>query len=892
MKKVLFILLFSVLAFSAGARCPLPEADPPAVMNVDADSLVRYMRSRLSMDIYIARQEGDVRLYTVSAGSREAFAAEALRQLRDNGYRISDHVGRQFLLYGKSLVIGLPAGFFEQKEKSGTETPSLLSSVFGPQGETTSWQNKIYEIGDRNSPRTGGKSLVRGYVRDAATGEPIVGVSAYDDRGTAYAQTDADGYYRINLPPGDNILCFSGPSLEDVRYMLRVFGDGNLDIRMQEKVFSLTGVVVTAEHLARHRTPRMGIEKVNVGAIKNVPVAFGEADVLKVVMTLPGVKTVGEVSNGFNVRGGSSDQNLILFNKGTIYNPSHLFGMMSVFNPDVAGSAELYKSSIPVEFGGRISSVLEVRSREGDDTRIKGSLSLGMLTSRGHLEGPIAKGKTTFILGGRATYGNWLRRFLPEGSGYANGTASFYDLNAGVTHRFSRDHSLQAYAYISRDRFSFSNDTSFRYDNLNLSLHWRSRFASGGTFTASAGYDDYGYRIEDTYDAAASYSFSSRISQPWYKAKYRTSLGEKNVLSTGLDAVLLRLSPGAVDPIGAGSLILSRSLVQERALDGALFLSDEWNPSESLSLEGGIRYSLFKTLGDGSFYHAPEYRLSAKYSFSPHFSWKAGFNTMHQYIHKITNSINISPTDTWKLSDADVRPQEGWQAATGFYYTTADNLWDFSLEAYYKHGRHFVDYRPGAILIMNDRLADDLIPTFGKSYGVEWMVKKEQGKLNGWISYSWSRAFLREMEDRGVFTVNRGEWYPASYDKPHELKVVGNYRLTHRYSISANLDYSTGRPVTLPVGMYEYGGGLRLVYSDRNGYRIPDYLRLDMALVVEPGHYLKQFTHFSFTLGVYNVTGRKNPYSVFYSVNKKSVSGKMLCIFGAQIPYINLNLKF
>jgi outer membrane receptor protein involved in Fe transport len=266
---------------------------------------------------------------------------------------------------------------------------------------------------------------------------------------------------------------------------------------------------------------------------------------------------------------------------------------------------------------------------------------------------------------------------------------------------------------------------------------------------------------------------------------------------------------------------------------------------------------------------------------------------MRQYIHMISNTTTISPTDTWKLSGKDVKPQDGWQAATGFYWTFAENKIDMSVEGYYKKTNNYLDYKSGAILSMNENLADDLVQVEGKAYGVELMLKKPLGKLNGWVSYSYSRTLLREMEDRGSATINEGKWYPASHDKPHDIKVVANYKFTHRYSISANLDYSTGRPVTIPVSKYYYAGGYRLYYSNRNAYRIPDYFRLDLAVNIEPGHYLKQLTHLSVTFGVYNVTGRKNAYSIYYTTDEgKSVHGNMLSVFATQIPYINLNLKF
>ena len=635
----------------------------------------------------------------------------------------------------------------------------------------------------------------------------------------------------------------------------------------------------------------MGIERVRMEVINKIPSAFGEGDIIKAVLTLPGVKSVGEASSGFNVRGGSSDQNLILFNDGTIYNPTHLFGIFSAFNPDVVSEVELYKSSIPAEYGGRISSVLDVRSREGNANKIAGSMGIGLLTSHFHLEGPLVKGKTTFLVGGRTTYSNWMLKLLPQTSEYAGGHASFSDLNASITHKVNDANTLQAYFYWSRDGFDFSRDPAFRYANLNASVKWRSRLGSRLNLTTVAGYDQYGARLENSLgqNQKSGYSVDTQIRQGFVKANFRYTVTDAHDLSFGINTTYYNLQPGMMAPLYAGeSLVKNWALDRQQALEPALFASDSWTVNQKLTLEAGLRLSGLLALNPAKFYLTPEFRLSGKYSFRDNFSLKAGFNTMSQHIHLISNTSSISPIDTWQLSSDRIRPQQGWQAAAGLYWTVANGTVDLTLEGYYKRTAHQLDYKSGATTLMNEHLADDLVETYGKAYGVEFMAKKTSGKLTGWLSYSYSRTQLREMEDRGVATINGGAWYNAPHDKPHELKFTGNYKFTHRFSISANVDYATGRPVTLPIGTFEYGGGTRIAYSERNTYRIPDYFRLDLAINIEPGHYLRQFSHMSWTLGVYNVTARKNAYSVFFN----GTESYMLSVFACPIPYINLNLKF
>ena len=883
MKTFLRPLLLLGALLCAGS---LSAQDLLEVKRVELDSLVHFLRREFQPDIYYVKDAAEQSTFSVSA-PRNTFLEAAFDALREKGYIISSYGSARFILHSKSVFTSLPAGYFDDGRSLADD--SGLQQYLAEQSAVVTFQNKVYEIGESNAGRRG-KVYVSGHVRDISSGEPLTGVSVYDDKTGAYTVTDAAGFYRVALPVGDNILNLSGYSLDDMRLTLKVWDDGTLDVVMKEKVLALTGAVVSADAVSHHRDAKMGIERVRMEVINKIPSAFGEGDIIKAVLTLPGVKSVGEASSGFNVRGGSTDQNLVLFNDGTIYNPTHLFGIFSAFNPEIISEVELYKSSIPAEFGGRISSVLDVRSREGNANKISGSAGIGLLTSRFQLEGPLVKGKTTFILGGRTTYSNWILNLLPKDSEFAGGHASFSDVNASLTHKINDANTIQAYAYWSRDGFSFPIDPAFRYSNLNASAKWRSRLSGRLNLTLSAGYDRYGARLENSLgqNQHSGYAVDTRIHQGFAKLNFRYAVSDAHDLSFGANAIYYHLQPGAMSPLYEDSLVKNWSLDGQDAVEPALYASDSWTVSPQLTLEGGLRLSGLLALHPSRFYLTPEVRLSGKYSLRDNLSIKAGFNTMSQHIHLISNTSSISPIDTWQLSDEHIRPQTGWQAAAGLYWTVADGTVDLTLEGYYKRSAHQLDYKSGATTLMNPHLADDLVETYGKAYGVELMAKKTSGKLTGWISYSYSRSLLREMLDRGVETINGGAWYNAPHDKPHEVKLVGNYKFTHRYSLSVNLDYSTGRPVTLPIGTYEYGGGIRLAYSQRNTYRIPDYFRLDLAVNIDPGHYLRQFSHMSWTIGVYNVTARKNAYSVFFN----GTDSYMLSVFACPIPYINLNLKF
>lgn len=860
------------------------------------DSVAMKMDELFSGRVFFVPDTTDNARFTIRVDSQSAFLDEAVKVLKGEGYSVTEQNGNLFILKGIGISTSLPLQYFDEQTSLAASSQEYLDAL-SEDAKIANFANKVYEIGrEENCP--GGKLYLSGVVQNVRNGEPLVGVSVYSEESKSYAQTDEFGFYKILLPAGANKLKASGFSLNDVELDVKLYETGSLDIIMKEKVYSLNEATVSAESSNNRKTNKMGVELVRIGRIKNVPTVLGEADVLKVLVTLPGVKSVGEASGGFNVRGGATDQNLILFNEGTIYNPTHLFGLFSAFNPDVVTDVELYKSSIPAEYGGRLSSVLEIRGREGNDKKVAGSLGIGLLTAKGHIEGPFSKsGKTKFIVGARTTYSDWLLGLLPEESGYNQGTANFYDVNASVSHKFNDKNSIYAYGYYSKDKFSFSVDTSYRYSNINGSVKWRSNFSDRHSMVMSLGYDQYGYSVLDTHKDIESYNLRFSIQQGYAKLKFKSVLSDKHILSYGLNSIYYYLRPGMMLPYdipgGDPSLVVENILDTEEAVESALYISDTWNISDRISADLGIRYSVFTNLRPFKYYGGPEFRVSGKWLVSDRVTLKAGFNSMRQYIHMLSNTTTMSPTDIWKLSDVDIRPQTGWQAAMALYSMHFNDKVELSLEAYYKKMDNYLDYKSGSVLIMNSNLAEDVIETRGQAYGAELMLKKPLGKLNGWVSYTYSRTLLQEKEDRGVFSVNGRDWYSAPYDKPHDVKFVGNYKFTHRYSLSLNVDYSTGRPVTIPVGKYLYGGGYRLYFSDRNAYRVPDYFRMDIAMNIEPSHHLKQLSHFSVTFGVYNVTGRKNAYSVYYDTNSgKNVQGYMLTIFGAPIPYVNINVKF
>lgn len=838
-------------------------------------------------------------------------------------YYSFDDAKHVFITRGRPLNTGLPIGFFDSNRKQGSagaaETRLAADDKEDKQPVTAAaLENKLYEIGSRTAVSAQNTVTVAGYVKDIATGEPVVGASVYVEKTKTGVSTDQYGYYSLSLPKGRYVLNVQSIGMKDTRRQFVLYADGRMNIDLQSTVLTLKRVIISAQKINNVKGTQMGLQKIDIKTIKQVPVVFGEADVLRVVTTLPGVKTVGEASTGLNVRGGAADQNLILFNDATIYNPSHFFGMFSAFNPEVVKDVELYKSSIPARYGGRLSSVLNINSREGNKKNITGSAGIGLLTSRLDVEGPLIKDKSSFILGGRTTYANWLLNLLPDQ--YKNSKASFYDVNLNISHEFNKKNTVYLTAYLSHDRFNLNSDTSYAYGNKNISLKWKHVFNNKMNSLVTAGYDRYEYAISSEKLPLNAYQLGFDINQSYFKVHFNYYLSSKHTLEFGLNTLHYKLHPGSYRPLGSKSLVVPVEVQAEQALESALYLSDHYNISSALSVDAGIRYAVFNNTGPqnvniyapglpktegnilgtvayskGKFiktYAAPEYRLSLRYAFTDSFSVKAGYNTQRQYIHSLSNTTAMTPTDIWKLSDPNIKPQQGDQVSLGLYKNFKANTIETSVEVYYKHMKNYLDYKSGAVLVLNNHIETDVIGTKGKAYGVELMVKKLTGKLNGWISYTWSRVLLKMDDPAAGELINRGNYYPANYDKPHDITAIGNYRFSHRFSISLNATYSTGRPITLPVGVYNFAGSVRTLYADRNAYRIPDYFRTDFSMNIEGNHKVHQRTHNSWTIGVYNLTGRKNPYSVYYVSENGIINGYKLSIFGSAIPYVNFNIRF
>ena len=833
----------------------------------------------------------------------------------------------QVVLTKNNLVYDkLPNDFFGKKEdlaenemkdtvNTGNKLPlSLISSQ-----RTETNKINVVRIGKERRTNSIESYTLKGRVTGKADGQPIANLALIVQESGNGTVTDSNGNYELDLPMGKNSVQTKGLGFRDTQTLFVIYNNGVHNFQLDESVEALDEVIVQSNRNKNVEQALTGVTTIEVEKIKTMPLVLGEQDILKAAISMPGISTAGEGASGYNVRGGRIDQNLILLDEGVIYNPAHFFGIFSAINPFSTSSATIYKGHIPVEFGGRLSSVFDLRSKKGNKEKFSGEASIGPVTGNAVLEIPLSKGKSSLMVGGRATYSDWILKALDDEQ-LQNSEASFYDIIAKYDQVINENNSIEATGYYSQDAFSVTSDSIFDYSNLLASIKWNHQFNESNSLGLVFSNSSYGFGI--TYDGQSNSNFKLRYknNEIGVKAKMKSILNPRHTLDYGIAGKLYDVDPGRIEPEGPDSEVSSLSIPDERGLESAVFLSDSYKANDKLLLDFGMRYSVFAALGPGiqrlyeenaprnsgtlmgteeyddnefiKTYGGPEARVSARYFLSPSFSIKASYNNGIQYIHTLSNNTTASPTDTWKLSDYNIEPQRAAQTSLGLYKNFDGGLYELSLEGYYKKQKNLLDYKVGAQLLMNEAIETEVLQGDGKAYGLEFLLKKNEGRLNGWLAYSYSRSFVRLDGDFNEELVNGGEFFPSNYDKPHDLSIVANYKFTKRFSASANFVYQTGRPVTFPIGKYEYNNAEYVAYSDRNKYRIPDYYRLDLSFNVEGNHKIKKLAHSFWSISVYNVLGRNNPYSVFFATEDGAVKAYQSSIFSIPVPTITYNFKF
>src|SRR5687768_3460209 len=714
---------------------------------ITIDEFVKQIESKTSYHFYYDPAQFD--LLVINAEVKDKPVEDVLNEIFKNSeYTFSIYQQNIFLLKGQNIKTNLPVAvastlkdstYWKQLAVAANEPVTTKNKILSK----AQLDNKLHEVGIKTNELKQGNAILTGVVVDAATGKALPDVSIYVEGQNGETYTDEEGQYSVALPRGRHIIRMKGAGKKDMRYQVMLYSDGNFNVSLMDDIPMLTEVIVSAERVANVNRVQMGVERLTIKSIKQMPVVFGEADIIRAVLTLPGVKSVGEASTRFNVRGGAADQNLILFNGATIYNPSHFFGFFSAFNPEIVKEVELYKSSIPANYGGRLASVLDVTAREGNKEKIAGTAGIGLITTRVNVEGPIVKNKSSFNFGGRTTYSNWLLKLLPDKYDFKNSKASFYDFNLITSHTINEKNNIYFSGYFSSDRFNLNSDTTYGYTNRNLSLKWKHNFHNKliGAFTV--GNDHYDYLNESDHNPVNAYKMDFSIEQSNLKGDFNYNLNTKHQVDFGFSSIYYKLKPGSFQPNGKESQVTPLTVQTEQALESAVYLSDRYDITRKLSFSPGIRYSFYNYLGPQNVdvyaanlpktdanrtttvtyknnsviksYHGPELRFTARYNFSTNFSIKASYNTLRQYIHSLSNTANISPTDIWKLSDYNIEPQLGDQTSLGLYKNFKSDSLELSVEVYTKKIQDYLDYKNGATLVLNDHIETEVFRTRGKA---------------------------------------------------------------------------------------------------------------------------------------------------------------------------------
>ncbi|GAB3927230.1 TonB-dependent receptor [Mucilaginibacter myungsuensis] len=752
------------------------------------------------------------------------------------------------------------------------------------------------------------KFTISGTVKDAQSGETLIGatITTAEQKQKGVA-SNGYGFYSLSLPSGKYTLLISYVGyrateiMVDLQKNMVIKASLNPDAELQEVTISAEKVVVN-DNISN---PQMGLNKLEPDQISNIPVLLGEKDILKTIQLLPGVKSTGEANSGIYIRGGSADQNLVLLDGAQVYNATHLFGFFSIFNSDAIKDVSLYKGGMPAAYGGRISSVLDIKMDEGNDQKFGMQGGIGLISSRLKAEGPLVKNKSSFMISARRTYADAFLK-LSGDSVLEGSSLYFYDINAKVNYQLGEKDRVYLSGYYGKDNIGLKDNFNTNWGNAMASLRWNHIYGSKLFGNTSLIYSNYNYKVKDL-EQGSTLDVSSRIRDMSFKEDMTWFAGDTHRVNFGLDITQHQISPDDTRADSANSSVTKAE--QRKAYEAAVYVSDEWKIGEKLDITYGARLNWFSLRGPGTFYDysannrigipktysdgttvkdylTVEPRLTAGYTINAQNAVKLSFNRNSQNIHLLSNSTAALPSDIYVLSSNNIKPGIGEQLALGYYRNLKKNRYELSAEVYYKRLSNQIDYKDNAQLLINNNIEADLIYGVGRAYGVELFAKKKYGRLNGWIGYALSRVERRFNE------VNNGAYFPARQDRTHDLSVVGVYKIKERLTFSAVFVYGTGNSVTFPDGKYRVGGVTTYYYSARNSYRLPANHRMDIGVTLDGKN--RNRLRSSWTFGIYNLYNRKNPYSVVFkdtNDNPPRTEAVATSLFGI-IPSVTWNFKF
>ncbi|MDO6759654.1 TonB-dependent receptor [Tamlana sp. 2_MG-2023] len=766
---------------------------------------------------------------------------------------------------------------------------------------------------------------ISGTVKDDANGELVFGASVFLENTSVGGITNAYGFYSLTAPKGTYNIVVSYLGYTTIKQEVVLDANQSLVFELKEDTTSLDEVVITAEESekANIRDPQMGVSLIKSATIKQIPAVLGEVDVVKSIQMLPGVTNNGEGSNGFNVRGGAVDQNLVLLDEAIIFNESHLFGFFSVFNADVIKDVKLYKGNIPANYGGRVSSVLDIRQKDGNSKDFEMNGGIGLISSRLSAEGPLFKSKGSFILAGRSSYAHLFLKLADQ-----DNTAYFYDFNAKGSYEINQNNRLYLSGYFGRDVLNFDDAFANSYGNTTFNLRWSHVFNDKLFSNLSFIYGNYNYQIEIGFIGL---DWTSSIKNMNAKYDFKYYLSNKTTIDFGASAIRYNFNPGDVQPIDEDSSINEFILDKKRALEAGLYANVEHKLSDKLNVQAGLRFSMFNRLGGQPIaaytndqpvvYNADlgiyeegtktgeidydksesianfsnfEPRLGLAYQLSENSSVKLGYSRVAQYLHLLSNTANATPLDVWTPSGSFIDPQMANQYSAGYFKELVDGKFSIETEVYYKTVDNRIDYIDGSNLIANNNIETQILQGESRAYGLEFLFRKNKGKFTGWLAYTLSKSEQKTPGGTaGGPGINKGDWYNTPFDRTHDISLTGSYKLTNKWSFSGNFIFQTGRPVTYPVGQYEYEGLSIAVYDQRNANRLPSYNRLDLAATFKPNRKPEARWKGEWVFSIYNAYNRKNAASISFGQNLETGVNEATrtAIFGI-VPSVTYNFKF
>lgn len=748
---------------------------------------------------------------------------------------------------------------------------------------------------------------INGVVKDSLSGETLIGVTLkFKGKIQVGTSTNAYGFFSYKLNAGTYDLSVSYVGYKTIIKKINLSADTKLDLNMVPDNV-IEEVVISAEKRNDNVVnAQMGLAKINLSEIRNVPVLFGERDILKTLQLLPGIKSAGEGNSGFYVRGGSTDQNLILLDEAPVYNASHLLGFFSTFNSDAIKDVSVFKGGMPAQYGGRLSSVLDIRMNDGNKKEYTAEGGIGLISSRLKLEGPIVKDKGSFMISGRRTYADAFLAFSSDSS-IKNNTLYFYDLNAKANYQIDEKNTIYLSGYFGRDELGLSETFGFGWGNATATLRWNHLYSNRLFSNTSLIYSNYNYVIEN-FLQENNFKVNSSIRDLNLKQDFQLALNNRHNIRFGVDLIRHTIAPGDITASETSS-VNEVTLEKRKGTEIAAYISDEWELNDRINVVYGLRASSFFLFGPGNFsnlnrdgsisssktyssgelvknYLNLEPRISASYQLNASSSLKSSYTRNTQNLHLMSNSTAGSPTDLYIMSSNNVRPEIADQVALGYFRNFNDDNYEFSTEVYYKQMQGQIEYRSGTDLRGNRNIEADLLFGDGRAYGIELFFKKRFGKINGWVGYTLSKT------ERQFNDINDGKWFLAKQDRTHDLSLVGIYKASERWTFSSTFVYNTGNAVTFPAGKYQLNGNTVFYYPERNSNRMPDYHRLDFSATLEgkPSKKLKS----SWSFGLYNLYNRKNAFSIDFRDNpddKSKTQAVRTTLFGI-IPSVTWNFKF